>query len=50
MNEKRPKRFVCLIVGLQLGGMSGIDLHKQLKLAGVIIPMILLTARDEKRA
>ena len=40
--------FECLVSDLQLGGMSGIDLQKKLTSAGVNIPIILMTARDDK--
>lgn len=46
--DPQHPRFDCLIVDLQLGGMSGTDLQEQLKSAGVNIPMILMTAREEK--
>lgn len=45
--EPLHSRFDCLIVDLQLGGMSGIDLQEQLTSASVSIPMILMTASDE---
>lgn len=41
-------QFDCLIVDLQLDGMSGIDLQKKLTSARVNIPTIFMTARDEK--
>ena len=43
---QRP-RFDCLIVDLQLDGMSGMDLREQLESAGENIPIIFVTARDE---
>ena len=46
--DPEHRRFDCLIVDLQLGGMSGIDLQGQLTSAGVNIPMILMTAREER--
>lgn len=42
------RQFDCLIVDLQLGGMSGIELHERLTSAGANTPMILITARDER--
>jgi FixJ family two-component response regulator len=37
----------CLILDIQLGGMSGFDLHRQLALAGSTVPIIFITAHDE---
>lgn len=45
----RP-HFDCLLVDVQLGGMSGLELHKQLKLAGNRAPVIFITAFDDPRA
>ena len=45
----RP-HFECVIVDVQLGGMSGIELHKQLNLAGNRAPVIYITAFDDPRA
>lgn len=42
------RRFDCLIVDLQLGGISGMELQAKLISAGVNTPMILMTARDER--
>lgn len=46
--DAKHRRFDCLIVDLQLGGMSGIDLWENLASAGEHIPIILITARDER--
>ena len=46
--DPKHLRFDCLVVDLQLGGMSGIELQEQLTAADVKVPMILMTARDEK--
>ena len=45
----RP-HFQCLLVDVQLGGMSGIELHKQLNLVGNRAPVIYITAFDDPRA
>ncbi len=45
-DTKRP-RFDCLVFDIQLGGMSGIELHRQLNLSGSTIPVIYITAHDE---
>lgn len=46
--DPQHPRFDCLLLDLQLGGMSGTDLQEQLTSAGLDIPIILMTARDEK--
>jgi FixJ family two-component response regulator len=45
-DSKRP-RFDCLVFDVQLGGMSGIELHQQLTASGSTIPVIYITAYDE---
>ena len=43
---KRP-RFDCLVLDVQLGGMSGIDLARQLAAAARHAPFIFITAHDD---
>jgi FixJ family two-component response regulator len=38
--------FGCLLVDVQLGGMSGIDLYARLKAEGVRTPIVYITAFD----
>lgn len=38
----------CLIVDINLGGMSGIELRRRLAAAGSCIPVIFITARDDE--
>lgn len=45
-DTKRPQ-FDCLVFDVELGGMSGIDLHQQLKASGSSTPVIYITAHDE---
>jgi FixJ family two-component response regulator len=40
----------CLLLDLQLGGMSGFDLQRHLVAAGSALPTIFLTACDEPEA
>jgi FixJ family two-component response regulator len=40
-------RFDCLVLDIQLGGISGIELHRQLKAKGRVPPVIYVTAHDE---
>ena len=37
----------CLLLDLHLGGMSGIDLRRQLKTSGCTVPVIFMTALDD---
>jgi len=43
---KRP-RFDCLLLDIQLGGMSGLELHRQLASLGSTTPVIYITAHDD---
>ena len=45
-DAKRPL-FDCLVLDIELGGMSGIDLHRQLHASGSSTPVIYVTAHDE---
>jgi FixJ family two-component response regulator len=45
-DKKRP-HFDCLLVDVQLGGMSGIELGETLLSKGVNAPFICITAHDE---
>jgi len=45
-DTKRPL-FDCLVLDIQLGGMSGIELHRQLHASGSSTPVIYITAHDE---
>ena len=46
---KHPK-FDCLVLDVQLPGMSGIDLRNQLAAEGVETPILFVTAHDDPRA
>jgi FixJ family two-component response regulator len=39
----------CLIVDLQMPGMTGLDLHHHLTCRGIHIPTIIITAHSENR-
>ena len=45
-DTKRPQ-FDCLVLDIQLGGMSGVELNRQLQASGSSIPVIYITAHDE---
>jgi FixJ family two-component response regulator len=38
----------CLILDIQLGGMSGFDLREQLRATGCSLPIVFITAQDER--
>jgi FixJ family two-component response regulator len=40
----------CLLLDVQLGGMSGFDLHRKLTAMGRLLPIIYVTAHDESEA
>jgi FixJ family two-component response regulator len=46
---KRP-RFDCLVLDVQLPGMSGIDLRNQLAAEGAAAPILFVTAHDDPQA
>jgi FixJ family two-component response regulator len=41
--------FDCVITDIQLPGMSGIEMMRHLRARGDAVPVIVVTARDEKR-
>ncbi|MBK1816183.1 response regulator [Luteolibacter yonseiensis] len=45
-DEKQP-RFDCLLLDIELGGMSGIELNERLVASGSTAPVIFNTAHDE---
>ena len=48
-DTKRPQ-FGCLVLDIQLGGMSGIELAKRLAAVGGHTPIIFITAHDDPEA
>jgi len=46
---KHP-RFDCLVLDIQLTGMSGLDLQKELAAQGEAIPVVFITAFDDPQA
>jgi FixJ family two-component response regulator len=39
--------FACLVVDIQLTGMSGLELQRQLRAEGSRLPLIFITAHDD---
>lgn len=50
VDDLKHPHFDCLLLDIQLGGMSGIDLKKQLDAAGSTTPVIFITAFDDPAA
>jgi len=48
-DRNRPQ-FDCLVLDIQLGGVSGLELHRQLTSLGSRTPVIFLTAHDDPKA
>jgi FixJ family two-component response regulator len=48
-DTKHPQ-FGCLVLDIQLGAMSGIELAQQLSAAGGRTPIIFITAHDDPEA
>jgi FixJ family two-component response regulator len=44
------KHAQCLLLDIDLGGRSGIDLYRQLTNSGSAVPAIFMTALDDERA
>jgi FixJ family two-component response regulator len=48
--DKAHPQYDCLILDIQLGGMSGIQLSKELLATGERTPFIFITAHDDPEA
>jgi FixJ family two-component response regulator len=48
-DDKHPK-FDCLVLDIQLGGMTGIELQRQRLTAGDKTPVIFITGHDDPEA
>ena len=46
LNDAEHLLFDCLVVDVQLDGMSGIELSEQLAVSGSMTPLIFLTAHE----
>ena len=47
LDDKKHPDFDCLVVDIQLEGMSGIDLNDQLASTGLKTPVIFVTAHEK---
>ena len=48
--DRKHPRFDCVVLDVQLTGMSGLELQKQLAAAGTAAPVIFITAHDDPQA
>jgi FixJ family two-component response regulator len=48
--DTRRPQFDCLVLDIQLGGMSGLELHRELVAAGSKTPVVYITAHEEPAA
>ncbi|MCE0521870.1 MAG: response regulator [Methylacidiphilales bacterium] len=48
--DKKHPKFDCLVLDIQLGGMSGVELQRQLSAAGEKTPVIFISAYDNPEA
>jgi len=44
------ERFACLLVDIQLGGMSGLEMHRRFAAQGSRTPVIFISAHEEPPA
>lgn len=45
--DTRRPAFGCLVLDIQLGGLSGIELARRLRAEGELTPLIYVTAHDD---
>jgi FixJ family two-component response regulator len=50
LNRSWAREPACLVLDIQLGGMSGIDLQRRLKASGSRVPIIFITAIEDEAA
>ena len=50
LSDKKHPQFSCLVLDIQLGAMSGIELAQRLADAGGRTPIIFITAHDDPEA
>ena len=45
--EGTPQSFRCLVLDVQLGGQTGLDLYQQLEAGGRVVPVVFITSHEE---
>ena len=48
LDHGAPSQVDCLLLDIHLGGMSGIELRRRLKISGATLPVIFITALDDE--
>lgn len=48
LDRGATNQFDCLLLDIRLGGMSGIELRRQLKASGSTLPVIFMTALSDE--
>jgi FixJ family two-component response regulator len=48
LNRGAATQVDCLLLDIYLGGMSGVELRRQLKASGSTLPVIFMTAHDDE--
>ena len=48
LDAQLPEAPGCLVLDIQLGGMSGFELHQHLEATGETVPTIFITAHDDE--
>jgi FixJ family two-component response regulator len=47
LSDSSKRSFSCLLLDIQLTGMSGLDLQRELRKRGSRVPIIFVTAHDD---
>ncbi len=42
------EQAICVVLDINLGNSSGLDLHRQLEAAGIFLPVIFITGNDNR--
>ena len=48
LDQRAATQVDCLLLDIDLGGVSGFDLQRQLKISGSTLPIIFMTALDDE--
>ena len=48
LDHGAPSQVDCLLLDIHLGGMSGIELRRRLKISNATLPVIFITALDDE--
>jgi FixJ family two-component response regulator len=48
LDQAASTQVDCLLLDIDLGGVSGFDLQRQLKISGSTLPIIFMTALDDE--